>query len=175
MRKVLPESFFARSAVEVAPDLLGKYLVRRIGGSEVASMIVETEAYEGMDDLACHASKGRTKRTEALFGKPGRFYVYPIYGIHTMVNVVTHSEGHPSGVLLRGVEDAIGPGRLTRAFSITRELYGKPAVKASGLWLEDRGVVVHPSQVLTTPRIGVAYAGPVWAYELRRFVYVSGE
>lgn len=169
---VLGPEFFDRPAPEVAPDLLGKFLVRKIGRKEIASMIVETEAYEGEEDLACHAAKGRTKRTEVMYGKAGHFYVYLIYGMYSMLNIVTHVEGHPSGVLIRGIEGCIGPGRLTRSLDITRDLYGLLAQPSSGLWVEDRGVVVRPEEVLVSPRVGVAYAGAHWAAMPWRFRYV---
>lgn len=171
MRVPLGPEFFDRPAPLVAPDLLGKFLVRKIGRKEIASMIVETEAYEGEEDLACHAAKGRTKRTEVMYGKPGHFYVYLIYGMYSMLNIVTHTEGCPSGVLIRGIEGCMGPGRLTRALDITRALYGKPAIPASGLWIEDRGVRIEKEDVVVSPRVGVAYAGEYWAGMPWRFTY----
>lgn len=169
MRTVLTEDFFSRPAPEVAPDLLGKYLVRRRDGKELASMITETEAYEGAEDLACHAAKGRTNRTEVMFGRAGRLYVYLIYGMYDMLNVVTHTEDRPSAVLIRGLESVSGPGRLTRAFGITREFNTKIAAPATGLWFEDRGIKVPEKCIACTARIGVAYAGPVWAAKEWRF------
>ena len=89
MRKVLPQEFFNRETKVVAKELLGKFLVRRVGGLEISAMITETEAYDSLEDLASHASKGKTKRTEVMFGQPGNFYVYLIYGMYYMLNVVT--------------------------------------------------------------------------------------
>lgn len=133
-------------------------------------MITEVEAYEGLDDRASHASRGKTPRNAVMFGPPGRWYVYLVYGMHEMLNVVTGSEGHPGAVLIRGVEGIEGPGRLTKQLSITRALNTKTAAPESGVWIEDRGVDVAPARILKTPRIGVAYAGEEWAGKPWRFV-----
>ena len=161
--RLLTTDFFARPAPEVAPDLLGKCLVRRTDDEEIVAIISEAEAYEGIEDLACHASKGRTRRTEVMFGPPGRFYVYLIYGMHQMLNVVTNTEDSPSAVLIRAVHLVSGPGRLTRALGIDGTLNGLPAVPASGLWFEDRGLTVPSTDIELSPRIGVDYAGPIWS------------
>lgn len=168
-RWLAPE-FFNRPAQQVAKDLVGKRLVRRMGESVVAAPVVETEAYVGPHDLACHAARGRTRRTEVMFGPPGTLYVYFIYGIHWMLNVVTGEEGYAAAVLIRGVEGAIGPGRLTKSLNITGELNGLPATPQHGLWFEDAGDRVPPSRVMRTPRIGIDYAGPVWSAKKLRFV-----
>jgi len=171
MRRVLKEAFFRRPAPEVALDLLGKYLVREIDGVEEAHMITETEAYESTDDRASHASKGRTKRTEVMFGRPGVWYVYLIYGMYQMLNIVTGADGHPSAVLVRGVEGINGPGRLTKRLNVSKDFNTKDARKETGLWIEDRGVEINPRHIKKTARIGVDYAGPVWAKKEWRFVY----
>lgn len=169
---ILPPAFFARPAPEVAPDLLGKWLLRERDGERLAWRIVETEAYEGSEDLACHAAKGRTARTEVMFGPPGHFYVYFVYGMHHMLNIVTNVEGQASAVLIRGLESVSGPGRLTRALGITRQEHNQlPARPESGLWFEDRGPRIPPGEILSTPRIGVDYAGPLWAGMPWRFVW----
>lgn len=161
----LHPSFFARSTLQVAPEVLGKYLVR----GEHAYMITEVEAYVGPHDKACHAYKGRTARTEVMFGPAGQWYVYLIYGMYHMLNIVTDAENYPAAVLIRGVEDISGPGRLTKRLSITREFNGKPALSDSGLWIEDRGVVVPKKHILRTPRIGIDYAEE-WKDKPYRFV-----
>jgi DNA-3-methyladenine glycosylase len=168
MRRVLRGAFFARTADIVAPELLGKFLVRRRKGKETAFMITEAEAYDGFDDLASHAARGRTARTEIMFGKPGHWYVYLIYGMYEMLNIVCGPEGYPAGVLIRGLENIDGPGKLTRELKITRSLNTQQAVKESGLWIEDRGLVILPKRIKKTPRIGVAYAGK-WAKKPWRF------
>lgn len=132
-------------------------------------MITETEAYDGEKDLACHASRGRTKRTEVMFGPAGRWYIYFVYGMHDMLNVVTGKEGYPAAVLIRAVEGICGPGKLTHELGITRALHGKRAARTSGLWIETRPNEVRPHRILRTQRIGVAYAEE-WAKKRWRFV-----
>jgi len=168
-RRVLDEAFFGRPALNVAEALLGKFLVRRIGDQEIAAMIHETEAYIGPEDLACHAAKGRTPRTEVMFGPAGVWYVYFCYGIHWMLNVVTDGHGHPSAVLVRGAGDWDGPARLTKGLGIDKSLNGQPADRTSGLWIEDRGKKIAQTKIERTPRIGVDYSGE-WAARPYRFV-----
>lgn len=152
--------------------LLGKYLVRRWpDGREEARMIVETEAYCGESDLACHARAGRTKRTEVMYGEGGAWYVYLCYGIHEMLNLVVGPRDWPEAILIRGVEGAVGPGRVTKTLGIDRQLNATAADPTSGLWLEDRGVRVPRGGVKITPRIGVDYAGPIWSTKHWRFSF----
>ncbi len=174
--EVLGKEFFERSVLEVAPELLGKYLVRESenGAAGIAHMITEVEAYDGAADLACHASKGRTSRTEVMFGPAGHWYVYLIYGRYDMLNIVTGPEDHAAAVLIRGVVAYDGPGKLTRDLGITREYNTAPALPkkegGSGLWIEDRGYTVDAASIEATPRIGVDYAGPEWSQKPWRFV-----
>lgn len=166
--QILTLSFFNRPTVEVARDLLGKTLVRRLpDGTELAYTITETEAYDGPHDLACHASKGRTPRTEVMFGEPGHFYVYFCYGIHWLLNIVTGPVNYPSAVLIRALDGLSGPARLTKALHIDKSLYSQPATPETGLWFEDRGIKV--GKIKATPRIGVDYAGE-WKEKEWRFV-----
>jgi len=153
--------------------LLGKVLVRSERGRETARVITEVEAYIGENDLACHASRGRTARTQVMYGPAGHWYVYLVYGMHEMLNLVTGPEGWPSAILIRGVEGMSGPGRVTKSLGIGREFNGLLAVPASGLHIEDRGIVVPDRMVKRTPRIGVDYAGPVWAAKPWRFLLNS--
>lgn len=152
-----------------ARELLGKHLVRTTGGVAIALLITEVEAYDGERDRACHARVGRTARTEVMYRPGGCWYVYLCYGVHEMLNLVTGPEGWPAAVLIRGVAGVGGPGRVTRALGIDRRLNGASAVPASGLHLENRGVIVPRSWVRATPRVGVAHAGPVWAAKRWRF------
>ena len=168
-RAVLAQGFFARPAVKVARELLGKHLVRRTGKTEVAAMITEVEAYIGPHDLASHARFGRTARTEVMYGPAGHWYVYLCYGVHWMLNVVTDVEGWPSAVLIRGAGEFLGPGRLTKGLKIDQRLNTLPAAPATGLWVEDHGTRVRRGQIECTPRIGIDYAGE-WKHELFRFV-----
>ncbi len=168
--KILAPSFFDRETLIVARDLVGKFLVRNFDGQEFVSMITETEAYDGPEDLACHASKGRTARTEVMFGAPGHWYVYFVYGMHNMLNIVTGPKEYPAAVLIRGTEAVSGPGKLTKYFEIDRSLNGQAASEKTGLWIEDRGISIGDSQIETTPRIGIDYAGPVWKEKPWRFI-----
>ena len=155
-----------RATVRHARNLLGKFLVRPGG---VAHMITEVEAYDGERDLACHARAGRTRRTEVLYSPGGVWYVYLCYGMHEMLNLVVGPSDWPAAVLIRGVAGCAGPGRVTRALGVDRRLNGSAAHPASGLWIEDRGVRVLPRHVQTSPRVGVDFAGPVWAEKAWRF------
>ncbi|HKQ35612.1 MAG TPA: DNA-3-methyladenine glycosylase [Nitrospiraceae bacterium] len=170
--RVLPRTYFNRPTITVARSLIGKYLVRAIDGRTLAGKIIEVEAYVGPDDKACHASKGRTKRTEVMFGPGGVAYVYLIYGMYHCLNVVTEREEFPSAVLIRAIEidgDLIdGPGRLCRAMQINRTLNRADLTTGELLWFEDRGAVVKKGEVLAYPRIGVDYSGE-WAKKLWRF------
>ncbi|MGZ9274675.1 MAG: DNA-3-methyladenine glycosylase [Nitrospira sp.] len=170
--KVLLRSYFSRPTIEVARSLIGKYLIRENEHGSVAGRIVEVEAYVGPEDKACHASKGRTARTEVLFGPPGHAYVYLCYGMHEMLNVVTEQDGFPAAILLRAVEcDGMlidGPGRLTRAFGIDRRLNRCDLTAGEALWFEDRGESLPRGALKTYPRIGVDYAGE-WAKKPWRF------
>jgi len=126
--RILPRAYFRRPTLQVARSLLGKYLVRRNGRKVLAGRIIEVEAYIGTEDRACHASKGRTARTEVMFGPAGMSYVYLVYGMHHCFNIVTERVGYPSAVLVRAVEDAdtqvfiAGPGRVCRFLAIDRAL-----------------------------------------------------
>jgi DNA-3-methyladenine glycosylase len=172
----LSRSFYSRPTLDVASDLLGKVLVRRFNRRNLAGKIVETEAYVGPHDLACHASKGHTPRTSVMFGPPGYAYVYMIYGFYFCLNVVTEPLGYPAAVLIRAVEplenldlmrklrnnpdhDAnigSGPGKLCMAMSIDKQLNGADLLGTT-IWIEDRKI--DPGPILTSPRVGVDYAG----------------
>lgn len=170
--KVLSQTYFSRPTVQVARSLIGKYLVRSLAGREVAGRIIEVEAYVGSSDKACHASKGKTRRTEVMFGPGGIAYVYLIYGMHHCLNVVTEREEFPAAVLIRAIEvDGVlidGPGRLCRALQIDRRLNRIDLTIQESLWFEDRGGRILRGQVAALPRIGVDYAG-AWAKKPWRF------
>ncbi len=161
MRKRLPRSFFARPALAVAPELLGKFLVRRLpNGAVKEGMVTEVEAYIGPADQASHAAGGRrTSRNEVMYGPPGQAYVYFTYGMHWLLNVVTAKRGDPQAVLIRGLNVISGPARLTKLLGIDGELNGEDLVGSSQLWFEDRGVRIRPTEIERTPRVGVGYAG----------------
>jgi DNA-3-methyladenine glycosylase len=168
--EVLPTSFFNRPAAHVARDLLGKALMRKRGAIVMGSIVTETEAYEGPHDLASHSARGRTARTEVMFGPAGRFYVYRIYGLHWMLNVVTGDIDDAAAVLIRGVDHVSGPGRVAASLKIDRSLNDREAVPETGLWFEDVGRGLPTRRIKKTPRIGVDYAGPVWSAKKLRFV-----
>ncbi len=169
MSRVLPASFFDRPALTVARELLGKTLVRRMGRKTVRVLITEVEAYTGPKDKACHAHRGKTKRNAVMFGPAGVWYVYFVYGMHWMLNVVTEEEGYPSAVLIRGAGAWNGPAKLTKALRIDGALNCRRAVRASGLWVEDCGLRVPAKALRRMPRIGVAYAEE-WALKPYRFI-----
>ena len=178
---VLGQEFFDHSTLAVARNLLGKYLVRRIRGRDVALMIVETEAYHGWNDMASHARRGQTTRNAPMFSHPGTIYVYFTYGMHWMLNLVCGKQGFPSAVLIRGLTDTTplqtpvckgvvldGPAKLTKFLKIDKRLNTLALGKKSGLWVEDRGVRLAPREVSRTGRIGVDYSGE-WAKKPWRF------
>jgi DNA-3-methyladenine glycosylase len=168
--QVLEQPFFARPALVVARELLGKHLVRRWRNREQAVLIHEVEAYIGPHDLACHGRFGCTSRTAVMYGPAGYWYVYLCYGIHWMLNVVTDGEDWPAAVLFRGAGEFTGPGKLTKGLRIDRRLNALAAEEETGLWLENRGPRVRRSQILQTPRIGIDYAGH-WKEKPYRFVF----
>jgi DNA-3-methyladenine glycosylase len=169
-RIVKAKALRSKKTVALARGLLGKFLVRATPRGFVAAMITEVEAYDGEHDRACHARNGRTARNAVMYAPGGVWYVYLCYGVHELLNLVTGPRGYPAAVLIRGVDGANGPGRLTRALRIDRRLNGAPASPVGGLWIEDRGVRVTRDAIQATPRIGVDYAGPIWARKRWRFV-----
>jgi DNA-3-methyladenine glycosylase len=167
---IKPEIFSAKDALHWAPWLLGKVLVRRgADGRILRRIITETEAYNGEEDLACHASKGRTTRTLVMYQPGGRWYVYLCYGMHEMLNLVVGRGGFPAAVLIRGLHDVYGPGRLTKQLEIGRSLNGRPANVDSGLYLEDSRPRVAQKWIRTSSRIGVNYAGLLWSKKPWRY------
>ena len=148
---------YAVDAVTAAKSLLGKWLCRRLpDGSVCKARIVETEAYCGEGDTACHAHCGKTERNAPMYEEGGIAYVYLCYGMHNLLNVVTGPKEYPEAVLIRGVEGAIGPGRVTKFLQIDRALNREPLVTSRQLWIEDDGT--RQPRFKSTPRIGIAYA-----------------
>ncbi len=162
--------FQSTDTVRLAKMLLGQTLVFSRGSSREAHLITEVEAYDGPDDQASHASRGPTPRNAVMFGPGGVWYVYLVYGIHEMLNLVTGPEGYPAAILIRGLDSVSGPGRLTRNLGLDRRFNGLPAHPDSRLFLEDTGQAVSSRSIRRTPRIGVDYAGPVWAAKPYRFL-----
>lgn len=173
MKKVLSKKFFASPTLVIAEQLLGKFLVENISGVTRAHMITEVEAYDGPEDLASHASKGKTPRTEVMFGEPGVWYVYLVYGMHYMLNIVTGPRDYPAAVLIRGIihedgKNLNGPAKLTKALEINKAFNTLSATPKTKLWIEDRGITIAKNKIETSPRIGVDYAGD-WAHKPYRF------
>jgi DNA-3-methyladenine glycosylase len=195
MNKILSQRFFqSKNTIKIARSLLGKFLCWRYKGKTKAYIITEVEAYNGFRDKASHAYRGKTERNKVMFGKAGYWYVYFTYGMHWMLNIVTGPKNYPAAILVRGVIQLSddrritgynGPAKLTKALKIDKKLNGKPAVKLSGLWIEDRGIKIGNSlsrkaladdfnsfqriKIKKSPRIGVNYAGPFWSKKKWRF------
>lgn len=151
----LEYGFFHRDCPVVARDLVGKLLVRKTTNGLLQLRITETEAYCGEEDTACHAHKGRTQRTEVLYGPAGTVYVYLCYGIHWLLNIVTGEAEHPEAVLIRACAQAPGPGRLTKTLGITGALNRADITTCPELWIEDDG---YRCDVVTGKRVGIGYA-----------------
>lgn len=161
--------FFHRDCQIVARELVGKVLASSTKDGVRRLRITETEAYCGEADTACHAHKGRTKRTEVMYGKAGVAYIYLCYGMHWMLNIVTGEENHPEAVLIRCCAEAPGPGRLTKALGITGEQNRENATHSEKLWVEDDG---FRCPVVTDKRVGIGYASVedqnrLWRYKMR--------
>lgn len=200
--KRLPRTFFHRKTIRVAKELLGKYLVVKdtAYGQALVGKIVETEAYCGQNDEACHAHYRKRQSCEVLWGEAGHLYVYLTYGMHWMLNVVTERKDYPSAVLIRAIEpvDGVlvmiqnrnhasrsvnnvgltsGPAKLTQALSINGSFNGEDLENSKRIWVEDRGVKYPRSKVCRSPRIGVDYAGQYkdkpWRFFVKGSPFVS--
>jgi len=160
METRLSADFFKRDVLEVAPELLGKTLVRVFPNGENESFIItETEAYRGKEDLACHASKGRTPRTEVMYHDGGLVYVYLIYGMYWMLNFVTSIENEPQAVLIRGLQDLNGPGKLTKHLQLDKSFYGEDLSSSQRIYVTEG---LKDVKYITSTRIGIDYAGDIW-------------
>ncbi|ALI99470.1 DNA-3-methyladenine glycosylase [Rufibacter tibetensis] len=198
LQQKLTQDFFTRpDSVTIARDLIGKHFFSSFDGVLTGGMIVETEAYSGLNDAACHAHLGRrTKRTQVMYEQGGIAYVYLIYGIHALFNIVTNAEGIADAVLIRAIEPTegieemqlrrgltkveprltAGPGLVTQALGISTQHNGTD-VNGNEIWFEDRGVLVPEAQIVAGPRVGVAYAGAdallPWRFSLKGSRWVS--
>jgi len=160
--------FYCQDAVTVAEKLLGKILVRKFDdGTIVHYRITETEAYLGEEDKACHASKGRTPRTEIMYSDGGVVYVYFIYGMYWLLNVVTGTCNDPQAVLIRGIDNIIGSGRVGRELKIDRSFYGLNLLTSEQMWIEN---APDAENIMTAPRIGIDYSGDIWKNKPWRFI-----
>ena len=167
----LNAEFFHRDCLELAPDLVGKWIVRTLpDGTVLRARITETEAYRGEEDTACHAHCGRTARTEILYGESGIIYVYLCYGIHWLMNVISGEREQPQGVLIRACENFEGPGRLTKYLRIDGSFNRRSAWNDPELWFEDDGT---NCTVITDKRVGINYASEadrdrLWRFKLQK-------
>lgn len=169
----LKRSFYTRPAVEVAKNLLGKYLVRKDGKKILSGEIVETEAYIGPQDKASHAFGGKiTERNKAEYLIGGHVYIYLVYGMHWQFNISTGRPGQPECVLIRALnsDSASGPGKLCRCLKLDKSFYGEDVVSSKKIWLEDRDKKIKASEISATKRIGIDYAGSYWANKKLRFI-----
>jgi len=173
MKIKLKRNFYLNPTLQVAKDLIGKFLVHKKGNKIYQAQIVEAEAYAGFDDLACHGSKRKTERNQIMFKQGGYAYVYIIYGIYHCLNLVTEKDNYPSAVLIRALDypHADGPGKLCREFKITKQTHNGLDLTNSALWVEDRGF--KPS-VTSSKRIGINYAGECanwpWRFVMKKDV-----
>jgi len=163
----LKRKFFERDTLKVAEELLGKILVREIGGKTIKGRIVETEAYIGVGDKACHARHGKTKRNEVMWGEAGYAYIYLCMGLHNLLNIVTEKEDFPAAVLIRKIEPlsgfdaklkSYGPGNLTKYLQIDSTLNGLDITSSDQLMIIDDGYQVLESEFQKLPRVGIDYA-----------------
>jgi len=155
----LTREFYNRDVLMVAPELIGKKLVRNNNGQINFYPIVEVEAYHGEEDKASHARFGKTSRNKIMFAKGGLIYVYLIYGIHWMLNIVTGEKGIAQAILIRGIQGFEGPGKLTKALGIDKTFYGEDLIKSDRIWIETH--LENPS-IIHLPRIGIDYACEPW-------------
>jgi DNA-3-methyladenine glycosylase len=163
----LKREFFIRDVLDVAPELIGKDLIVRLSdGTYGRYCITEVEAYRGSEDEACHAFKGRTTRTEVMFREGGLLYIYLIYGMYWMLNIVTAGNNNPQAVLIRGVKNHSGPGKLTKSIGIDKSFYGEDLVISPRIWIEDAGRI---PDFKTGTRIGIDYAGELWRLKPWRY------
>jgi len=180
-RKIIPFAFYNRPVIDVARELLGKYLVRIVEDQRIVGIINETEAYDGRQDLACHAKVGKTNRNAVMFGSAGHAYVYFTYGMHWCLNVVTGEINYPAAVLIRSIFPlegfaviahnrenvptknwTNGPAKLTQALQINKLQNGINLTnKDNNLWIEE-GMIIEENLVKTSPRIGIANTPEPW-------------
>lgn len=190
---VLDRSFFVRPVLQVARDLIGCRLIRRVDGQRVGGLIIETEAYDGEDDQACHARSGRTERNAMMYTEGGHAYVYFTYGMHWMLNCVTGPAGYPSAVLIRAIipteglqiiasrrqgiarkDWCSGPARLTKALAIDGVCNGTDLCLAESDLLIEKGDPLPDSAITTSPRVGIQYAPEPWRSLPWRFQVAIG-
>ena len=171
----LKRTFYARPALTVAREILGKYIVRVWRGRKIVGRIVEVEVYYGTKDRGSHAFGGKiTARNKIMFDQGGFVYIYLIYGIHWLFNIITGCRHHPEAILIRAVEpvrgfsgrQASGPGKFCKTLKLDKSFYGEDLTKSRRLWLEDNK---EKFKIKRGARIGIDYAGPYWSKKPWRF------
>ena len=165
--KKLDKNFYTKSAIEIAPLLLGKLFCHKIDGKIYKYLITETECYYGIDDTASHAYRGITNRNKIMYEEGGVSYIYLCYGIHHLFNVVTGPKDHPEAVLIRGIENASGPGRVTKLLNIDKSFNGSSLINSNLIWIEDDGFI---PKYTTSKRIGIDYATKEYINKKWRFL-----
>lgn len=169
MRGRVESDFFKADALEIAPKLLGMQLVRQFDNQvQLVLDINEIEIYRGEEDLGCHASKGRTQRTEVMYHEGGCVYVYLIYGMYWLLNITTGPANHPQAILIRGTQQFSGPGRIGKALQLDKTFYGEDICRSERLWIVSGANAQHTFE--TRPRVGIDYAGEYWANVPWRYV-----
>ena len=185
MAKPIGRKFYERNALDVAKNLLGCFIIRKSAslrrGKEIRAMIIDVEAYIGEDDLACHASKGRTARSEVLYGKAGHAYVYLIYGMYNIFNIVAQKKDFPAGIMIRGISiDGVdyrrtnGPGKVCKVLGIDRSFNNHDLTLSKKIWIE-KGISVHEKDIVNAKRVGIDYAGHCAHYLWRFYIKPSKE
>ncbi|MEA3317272.1 MAG: DNA-3-methyladenine glycosylase [Bacteroidota bacterium] len=170
MNTKLTEKFFSRDVLDVAPDLIANVIVRKFDDGTIKKYrIAEVEAYRGEEDLACHASKGRTPRTDVMYNKGGCIYVYLIYGMHWMLNIVCGDSENPQAVLIRCVEQYNGPGKLTKELQIDKSFNRENLETSDRIWIESNTEIKN-KRIKKEKRVGIDYSGKVWKNKLWRFI-----
>lgn len=165
---ILSSDFFHRDALEVAPDLVGKIIVRKLSDNSIVKVrITETEVYRGEEDKSCHARFGKTSRSIMLYRESGLIYVYICYGIHHLMNIITGEVEQPQGVLIRAGENLNGPAKLTRYLHIDKSFNGQTIYNNPKVWIEDDG---FKPNIKTDKRVGIDYAGEEWSSKPWRFI-----
>jgi DNA-3-methyladenine glycosylase len=169
MTKTIPPDFFEKEALEVVPHLLEMRLVRHFDNNKkIVLDISDVEVYRGEEDLACHASRGKTARNQIMYEKGGKVYVYLIYGMYWLLNITTGPANHPQAILIRGAKQVEGPGRVGKILQLDKSFYGEEITTSSRLWIE---YADNPKgKIVELPRIGIDYAGEYWAKMPWRFV-----
>ncbi len=161
--------FLKKDALEIAHQLLGMKLVRKFKDNRMLTLdITDIEVYRGEDDMGCHASKGRTPRTEIMYLEGGKIYVYLIYGMYWLLNLTTGPENHPQAILIRGTRQVEGPGRIGKKLELDKTFYGESIIDSERLWISPPERVI--GNIITLPRVGIDYAGTHWANINWRFM-----